>query len=132
MKVKAHLHLPKRKRGDKACISVAPFAHIKGQGTTYAGTIILKNVRFKVSEPGRIRTVTNKVKNVHAWVVGDLVYQEADQLWLEPSLMNRCREASYNPYKNETFVDKESGFPLHSAQTAYMVGHKVYYVPEGQ
>jgi hypothetical protein len=127
MKVKAHLHLPKAKRGDSDCISVAPFAFRKGNGTEYYGTVTLTNVKFKVSQPGRKRTLDSGRKNVHAWVVGDMIAATPSQHM--PKFKN-FRLARYNPRTGPDFVDSVTGEPLYSAAAAYMVGSKVYYLPE--
>lgn len=127
MKVKAHLHLPKAKRGDAACISVAPFAYRLGQKTEYYGTLSLTNVKFKVSASGRERTLTSGVKNVHAWVVGDLIAGTPSQI---PPKNAGWREAKYNPRIAGWFYDAKAGGELTEAQAVYMVGNKVYYYPK--
>lgn len=133
MKVKAHLHLPRYKAftkgGHEAVISVTPYAFVRGiSKTEYAGTVTLTNVKFRVSQPGRIRTLTTGVKNVHAWVIGDVVVQTAGQY--PPKSVDKWRQARYNPRETETFVDRETGLPVHSAKAALMVGARVYYIPE--
>lgn len=122
MKVKAHLHLPKKKAGVDECISVIPFG---GSGAKYFGTVALTNVRFQVSEPGRQRTLSTGQKNVHAWVVGDLMAGIAAQ---HPPKKSEWKQARYNPRETETFVDAETGKPVHTAYAAYLVGSKVYYI----
>ncbi len=128
MKKKAHLHLPKMKRGDMDCISLANFAHVKGEPTTYWGTVVMREVRFKVSQPGRERTLREGVKNVHAWVVGEVVETLGNQVI--PNKRGVWREAYYNPRMTETFVDKQTGIRLDTAKAAYLVGPKVFYIPE--
>jgi hypothetical protein len=127
MKVKAHLHLPRHKSGVDEVISVAPFAFRKGDKTEYFGTVSMTNVRFKVSLTGRQRTLDTGVKNVHAWVVGDMVGGTSYQ---QPPKYKGYRLARYNPRFGPDFVDSETGQALHSAKAAYMVGNKVYYLPE--
>jgi len=126
MKVKTHLHLPRMKAGSDEVISVAPYIHVKGiSKTTYAGTVCLQNVTFRVSKSGRERTLRDKVRNVHAWVIGDLLTSTPSQ---NPPKNVQWKQARYNPYQTETFVDTVSGNEVHSAHAAYMVGSKVYYL----
>lgn len=40
----------------------------------YAGKIVLRDVNFKVSEAGRLRAIFEGVRNVHAWVEGELLW----------------------------------------------------------
>jgi hypothetical protein len=120
-RVKAHLHLPRLRAGVDEVISVSP---ANGWGTEYFGTVILTNCKFKVSEAGRQRTLLTRRKNVHAWVIGDVSLAKQTQdtpKWI-------TKEAVYNPYNNETFVDKKSGLPVETAHVVYMTGKKVYYV----
>lgn len=126
-KVKAHLHLPKMKRGDAACISVAPFAHVKGQGVEYHGTVTLLRVKFQVSEPGRQRTLATGQKNVHAWVVGDQLDTLSNRI---APRGDQWRQARYNPKIAGSFLDTKTGEPVHSARAAWMSGPRVFYIPE--
>lgn len=125
-KVKCHLHLPRLKANVDECISVAPAITVRGGGTTYAGTVTMTGVTFKVSSAGRKRTLDRKQRNVHAWVVGDLVAAIPSQQF---PFTEKWSKATYNPYKNETFVDKETGAPLLKATAVYMVGRHVFYLP---
>ena len=127
MKVRAHLHLPRLKSGVDEVISVAPFARVRGGRTEYFGTVTMTNVKFKVSEPGRLRTLRTGQKNVHAWVVGDLLHKTPSQ---HPPTLSAWRIARYNPKFGPDFVDSATGQPLHSAKAVYMTGSKVYYIPE--
>lgn len=125
MKVKAHLHLPRLKSGVDEVISVIPFA---GTGAEYFGTVALTNVRFRVSKPGRQRTLDTGVRNVHAWVIGDVLNTENRQS--HPKKPGVWRKAYYSPYQTETFIDRDTKVPVHSAKAALMVGATVYYLPE--
>jgi len=84
--------------------------------------IALRNVNFKVSEAGRQRVLKEKVKNVHAFVEGEIERDFA----CPP---RRFHEIHYNPYKFDsffTFQRKDSVFtsgdfiPVHSADLVYM------------
>jgi hypothetical protein len=73
--------------------------------------ICLKNVELKVYESGRKRVIKEQKKNVHAYIIGDLV--------------GNCgfvgggkkRPISYNPYKCKQFhfKDEESYLPITKA-----------------
>lgn len=124
MKVKAHLHLPRLRSGVDEVISVIPFA---STGAEYFGTVALTNVKFRVSAAGRERTLKQGVRNVHAWVIGDVLNTEPYQAHPRKG---GWRKAYYSPTKCATFIDKDTGEALHSAKAALMVGATVYYIPE--
>ena len=81
----------------------------------------LVNVHFQVNEAGRQRVLEEQRKNVHAYVNG--VFQGIP----EDSSIEGYREAYYNPYKTDCFIDKESGEELYSAQEAILIDRKIYY-----
>lgn len=85
--------------------------------------VILTDVTFKVNEAGRQRVLQEQRKNVHAFVNGKFLTNFA----VVPGLENTMREAYYNPYKTETFVDKETGEPIHRAAHVYLKGKKIFY-----
>lgn len=75
----------------------------------------LKNCVFKVREGARQRVIKTRQKNVHAFVVGQLMTEgEEDRTGALDS--SKARRASYNPYKNGYFFDKESGEELKEAK----------------
>lgn len=57
--------------------------------------VVLSGVTLKVSEAGRQRVLRDKRKNVHAGIQGKRIKRAPKGYW---------RRASYNPYRNETFV----------------------------
>lgn len=93
----------------------------------HAGYVELSNAVPVVSEAGRQRVLKEKVKNVHAYLQGDL-WQVAGfkpfknrqlhivncgfgysaQDLMANDTFQRMREITYNPYKYNTFVDKEN------------------------
>lgn len=77
----------------------------------YAETVELTDATFKVSEVGRKRVLREKKKNVHAYVVGSLKSAGND-----PAAGKDHRLATYNPYKYNSFVDKETEKPLKEAK----------------
>lgn len=70
-------------------------------------SVILNDVSFKISESGRKRVITEKKKNVHAFIVG---FIEA---------VNSCRitggkvAITYNPYKFKSFVYKDGNHEVY-------------------
>lgn len=60
----------------------------------------LVNAEFIVSQKGRERVLKEKVKNVHAGVVG--IYTEINEAL-------NTEKATYNPYKYDSFVNVKNG-----------------------
>ncbi|MGE7305689.1 hypothetical protein ACQKJG_17865 [Priestia megaterium] len=84
----------------------------------YASSCLLEDAHFYVSPSGREKVRKTKHKMVHAWVRG--IFKGAD---LEGEGFTEA--VSYNPYKNETFIDSE-GEDVHYAEQAYFTNKKVY------
>lgn len=81
----------------KKMISVQAKVNGSWKVVKYVEDILLKNVKFKVSEAGRQRVIKNKRKNVHAYVYGEVI----ESL---PHPMNLIfNSVNYNPYKMERF-----------------------------
>lgn len=114
--LKTHLHLPRLKSGID-CISVKD-----GDAPVYyVNELIMRNVTFKVYESGRQRAILHKQRNVHAFVIGDKTSRT-------PVPISEMSKAYYNPFICETFVNVETGAPIHNADAVYMLGKDVYYV----
>lgn len=126
MRVEAHLHLPRFKKGAPDCISVREIPTLNG--VEYYGTVALTNVTFAVQPAGLARYRNEGQKNVHAYVRGNVVGTNGVQE--QPKGRKAMREAYYNPALVSTFVDRATGTPIFTARAAYMVGNKVYYIPE--
>lgn len=124
MRVEAHLHFPRFKKGQQDCISVREIPTLNG--VEYYGTVALTDVTFAVQPAGLARYRKLGQKNVHAFVRGTVVGTNGVQ---EQPKKRGMREAYYNPSCTDTFVDRQSGKPLYKARAAYMVGNKVYYIP---
>ena len=86
--------------------------------------IVLTDVTFKVSEAGRQRVLREQRKNVHAGVQGDVFSQGVPMVSLEG---DNIREATYNPYYFDSFVDIETKQPIHSADIVYLADKRIYY-----
>lgn len=85
-----------------------------GKVIGHAKEVHIDNPEFRVSEAGRQRVLSEGVKNVHAGVVGTVNARP------EVSDSEKKR-ISYNPRKAAHFVEKETGNPVHGADTAHMV-----------
>lgn len=125
-----HTHLPRLKSGDTPdVISVK----VPGQHVTYASWVSLRDVEFRVFQPGRKRCVDEGVRNVHAWVVGhEILRVGASWHYSRAGLPGGYRQALYDPFKGPTFVDAETLTPVRSAKLVIMAGKNVYYVPYGE
>jgi hypothetical protein len=67
--------------------------------------IMLKDARFLVGQAGRKKVLREKKKNVHAGISGYIV----DRV---PNIPDFCTTVSYNPYKNETFINYSNEKPI--------------------
>ena len=72
----------------------------KGKVIAHVCKATLKDVSYVVQPAGRARVLSDKKKNVHAFVRGELVDGLDAGIYKEGYV-------SYNPYKAATFVDNE-------------------------
>jgi hypothetical protein len=95
-----------------------------------ANTVILENCNFKVSKSGRMRVLKEQRKNVHAGVVGTILglTDDTDIMDVYKSSYFKLREITYNPYKYDSFVYKDSLKPIFEADKVILSGKKVYQV----
>jgi hypothetical protein len=93
-----------------------------------ANTVVLKDCIFKVSQKGRQRVIKEQRKNVHAGVVGTILGLEdgSDILDVYRASNLAFKEVTYNPYKFDSFVCKQSLKPIYEAKMAILSGKKVY------
>ena len=102
----------------------------KGRVCERADLIVMHDVEFRVSETGRQGVIKNKRKQVHAYMVADnykapITHNAALKSLLESADSNMTH-ITYNPYKNESFVNAETGEPILKADYAIAVNGKVY------
>jgi hypothetical protein len=88
----------------------------KNKVVTHTDNLVLKDVEFRVRQGGRFRVLTEGNKNVHAFVIGTLK-SVGD---IPPNVEGR-KVVTYNPYKWETFLEKENCKPIHFSNTVFMV-----------
>ena len=89
----------------------------------YADYVKLGGVEFRVRKGGKERVRSEKSKNVHAFVIGKLLdyceYPCEDM----PS-PSSDKVVTYNPYKHDTFVFKNTEEPVYRAQEVDMINSK--------
>lgn len=80
----------------------------KGKVISHSYDVQLEDVTFAVQQAGRRKVLSEKQKNVHAFVRGTLV---------EPTELNEiATSVTYNPYKYSSFVNKSDEQPRYSAK----------------
>ncbi|TBL80848.1 hypothetical protein [Paenibacillus thalictri] len=89
----------------------------------YADSIVVTNVTFVVRLSGQRRARRDKEKNVHAFVRGR--FQRGLQMLGAGDAP--LREAYYNPYTTDGFIDRKTAKLLSGAAMARCEGKRVYY-----
>ncbi|MBE1444850.1 hypothetical protein [Paenibacillus sp. OAS669] len=93
----------------------------------YLDFLVLKNAQFIVSQAGRARVLRENRKNVHAYIRGD--FDSGLQNHLLKIDVKQLKQAYYNPYKTDSFVNKESFQPILSSNMVFCIGKgEVYYI----
>ena len=123
MRAKVYFNLHNSKWSIKDCATNKVVGH--------ADKVCLSNVVPLVSEAGRRRVLRDKEKNVHAFLVGDLVHVEnfksyrgrwADAIHGEyPTVPKNGTVITYNPYKFTNFVVADTSEPIQSVKMVDMV-----------
>jgi hypothetical protein len=84
----------------------------------HCSTVRIKNAKFHVSESGRLKTVEQKRKRVHAYVRGVLVaYNEEIPETFEKVL---------NPYYTYLFMNSKTNVPINEADEVVCSGKFAY------
>lgn len=78
---------------------------LRGRVIAHKRLLTLTNATPRVSAKGRQRVLQERVKNVHAGIVGE--WEPIDADYGVPSVWCIHNEITYNPYKYETFVYKD-------------------------
>jgi hypothetical protein len=114
MKAKVYFNLNNHKWSIKSCETGLVVGH--------ADKVSLHNVEPMVSQAGRLRVLREKVKNVHAYLVGEVAHVEnftpLRGRWIEafhdcfPHENVTGEVITYNPYKFETFVSANNLKPI--------------------
>jgi len=103
----------------------------KSKVIMHADYVKLDDVEFRVRKGGNERVKREKQKNVHAFVIGTLMdYCEypCDDIPNPPSDMI----VTYNPYRYDSFVYKQSEEPVYGAKEVDMINsqNKLFVVKE--
>jgi hypothetical protein len=83
----------------------------------------LENVEFRVRPGGKDRVRSEKQKNVHAFVIGDLM-DFCEYPCEDIPIPSSDVVATYNPYKHDSFVYKGTDEPVYSADEVEMINLK--------
>ena len=89
----------------------------------YADYVKLGDVEFRVRKGGKERVRSEKSKNVHAFVIGKLL-NYCEYPCGEIPKPSSDKVVTYNPYKNDTFVFKNTEEPVYHAQEVDMINSK--------
>ncbi len=89
----------------------------------YADYVKLGDVEFRVRQGGKERVRSEKSKNVHAFVIGKLL-DYCEYPCNEMPTSSSDKVVTYNPYKHDTFVFKDTEEPVYRAQEVDMINAK--------
>jgi hypothetical protein len=95
----------------------------QGKVIVHADYVKLTDVEFRVRKGGKEKVRDEKRKNVHAFVIGNLVEYcqfPCDNMPEESSEV----VATYNPYLNDTFVIKGTDTPILDAGEVDMINRR--------
>ena len=102
----------------KGCYSVRDCK--TGRVVEHTNSLWIRNALFVVRQAGREKVLRDKQKNVHAFVRGELGHGTLKNVTFSGFPDEDKREATYNPYKYSTFVDKKTEKVLYNARYAML------------
>jgi hypothetical protein len=79
---------------------------LRGKVFDHTDSVTIENPVFVVQESGRQRVIAKKCREVHAWIVGDIVNSAPAGIG---------REISFNPYRSGFFHYRDSAEPVTAA-----------------
>lgn len=94
-----------------------------------ARQVHLSEVQFLVRESGRRRMLASKRKSVHAYAVGLLAAHVHPAQTVSLAGIHG-RVAFYDPYRFDSFVDRDSLQPVHHADQVFLDESGMTYAPE--
>lgn len=103
----------------------------RGRVMMHADYVKLKDVEFRVREGGKEKVRQEMRKNVHAFVIGDLVdYCKFPCESLPPESNDKV--ITYNPYKYDSFVKRDTEEPIYNANEIDMINtkNKIFHINE--
>jgi protein-tyrosine phosphatase len=97
----------------------------------HADYIKLENLEFKVRPTGKEKVRQEKSKNVHAFVIGNLVdycKYPCDEIPEEPT----GNIVTYNPYRFDSFVYQDTELPVYNATEVDLINsrNKLFVITE--
>jgi hypothetical protein len=97
----------------------------------HADYVKLNNVEFKVRQRGMEKVRQEKSKNVHAFVIGNLVdycKYPCDEIPEEPT----GNIVTYNPYRFDSFVYQDTELPVYNATEVDLINsrNKLFVITE--
>lgn len=103
----------------------------KSKVILHADYVKLGDVEFRVRKGGKEKVRTEKSKNVHAFVIGELLDYCQFPCEKMPSDDDN-KVVTYNPYKYDSFVYKDSEEPIYTAKEVDMINkkNKVFVIKE--
>lgn len=87
----------------------------KGVVLAHCDSVRLANASFKVSESGRLKTLNENLRRVHAFIRGTLV-------GIDEPMVEGFSKIYYNPYKTERFLDTTTDTFIDNAAEVYCTG----------
>jgi hypothetical protein len=93
-----------------------------GKVIGYDTSILLKDVKFIVLKSGQERARSEQTKNVHGGAVGKIVDSGGNYN------TNGWTLVTYNPFIDDTFIEKETGEPIYTAKEAVLKNTKEIWV----
>lgn len=93
----------------------------KGGKVKHTESLQLENVKFAVQPAGNAKVRATGVKNVHAFVRGEVV---SIGQGIPPQ--GEWVKVTYNPYKFDSFVVAETGEPIYSARAVVIEDKRIY------
>jgi hypothetical protein len=95
----------------------------KNKVVLYVDRICLSDVEFHVNQRGNQKVRDDKQKNVHAYVIGNII--NYDEYPYNGVLVEPNNEIiTYNPYKYNTFVWKNTEVPIYITKEVNMINLK--------
>lgn len=89
-----------------------------GRVEGHTSDLLLSSPRFRVGDSGRSKVQQTGVKNVHAGIHGNSVKSVPKGL--------KWRSVTYNPKRDATFIDRETGEPITNARYAKLTPKGVF------
>lgn len=96
---------------------------LQGKVVKYADYVKLSDVEFRVRSGGKERVIKEKKKNVHAFVIGNLL-DFCDYPCENIPEETNDNIITYNPYKYDSFVRKDNEEPIFNANEIDMINRR--------